>query len=108
MTETELEELAVEGADALVDPGGAAPRFRFGAGRDDAVEIGIDPDLEMTAADGALQPARDMEGIERDDAAPLGVDPVKRVVIGAFRHGKDAGGIGLEQDLRGDGAHGPG
>jgi hypothetical protein len=43
-----------------------------------------------------------VEAIEGNDAALLRLDPVERRVVRAFRHRKDAAGIGLEQDLRRD------
>jgi hypothetical protein len=43
-----------------------------------------------------------MELLERHDAAFVRLMPVQSQVVGAFRHRKDATGIGLEQDLRGD------
>src|SRR5688572_7440012 len=43
----EFEQLAVEAADAGVDPGLAPTRTRLGAGGDDGLEIGVDPDIEL-------------------------------------------------------------
>src|SRR5262249_62114262 len=40
--------------------------------------------------------------LERNDTAQVRLDPIERRVIRAFRHGKDAAGIGLEQHLRRD------
>ena len=40
-----------------------------------------------------------VEAVERNDATPLRFDPIKGRVLGAFGHGEDAAGIGLQQDL---------
>jgi hypothetical protein len=43
-----------------------------------------------------------MEGIERQDAAPLRAHPEQVVGLGILRHGKDAGLIGPQDQLRGE------
>src|SRR5512132_978244 len=96
------EQLGIEVADAAIDPGAAPPGPRCGAAVDHGVKIVVDFDLEAAPLDGAGKPSRYMHAVERQDAAALGLDPVKGVIVGAFRHGKDAAGIGLEQHLRRD------
>jgi hypothetical protein len=62
-----LEQLAVEGADALVDPGLAAAFAGGGAAVDDTLEILVDPDLKESALDGAQEPARNVKGFPRNN-----------------------------------------
>ena len=92
-------ERAVDLADAGVDPGAGAPDVGLGAALDHLVEGAVDHDGEAGVAHGARQPRRHMKAVERDDAALVRLDPVERRVLGAFRHGEDAAGIGLEQHL---------
>src|SRR6185312_10193284 len=99
---TEREQIAVEAPDPPVDPGAAPARARRGAALDHRLEGLVDLDLETAVPDGARQPPRHMHLVERQDAAPLWLDPVQRIVLGAFGHGKDAAGIGLEEHLRRD------
>jgi len=47
-----------------------------------------------------------MEGVERDDAAALRVDPEELLILRRLRHRKDAGGVGLEEEVGGQGEHG--
>ena len=98
----EGKEIGIEAADAAVDPSASPAGTRRGATLDDRVEIIVDPDLEAALSDSASKPSRHMHLVERQDAPPLGLDPIERVVLGAFRHGKDSAGIGLEQHLRRD------
>ena len=97
-----LVELAVEIADAAIDPGPRAARRGPGAAVDDRVEIAIDRDGKTIGAHGARQPVRHVEAVERDDAAPFRLDPIERRVVGALGHRKNAAGIGLEQHFRRD------
>ena len=78
------------------------PGTGCGAAVDDGIEIAVDHDGEAVGAHGARQAVRHVEAIERNDAAPFRFDPIERRIVGAFRHGKDAAGIGLEQHLRRD------
>ena len=57
--------------------------------------------LESGPASGfsAAEPAGNMQAVERQHAALLRVEPVEFFRFGAFRHGKDAGGIGPQQKL---------
>ena len=80
----------------------ARPGSRLGAAVDHRVEVAVDGDLEAVRAHGAREPRRDVEALERNDAALVRLDPIERRVVGAFRHRKDAAGIGLEQHLRRD------
>ena len=95
-------ERAVDAADAAVDPGAGAAGLGLGAAVDHRLEVAVDADREGRGAHGARQPPRHVEALERDDAAHLRLDPVERGIVGAFRHRKDAAGIGLEQHFRRD------
>ena len=97
---TQVEEVAVEVADALVDPGGAPSGPRGGAALDHAGNVGVDADIEVRRAQRAREPAGHVHLIEREDAAVLRLDPVERRVVSALGHGEDAAGVGLEQHLR--------
>src|SRR5581483_7182348 len=61
--------LAVEVADALVDPGPAAAGLGRRAAFQDRLEVPVDRDGETVGADGAREPGGDAEAVERDDAA---------------------------------------
>src|SRR4029078_9230007 len=98
----EAEQVAIKPADTLVDQGGAAPGPRGGAALDDALDVSVDLYRERGGAQRAGEPAWDMHLIEREDAAVLRLDPVKRRVLCALRHGKDAARIRLQQHLRRD------
>src|SRR6202008_931278 len=65
---TALVELAIERADARIDPGARPAGLGFGATREHAVEVAVDRDGVAIAAHGAREPAGDMKAIERDDA----------------------------------------
>ena len=98
----EGEQIAIELADAGVDP-----RFRpFGDSRgarvDDRAEVAIDADLEAAGGGGARQAARDVEIIKGNDAALLGLDPVEAGIVGGFGHREDAHRIRFQQNLRRD------
>ena len=97
-----LVELAIEHADARIDPGARAAGAGLGAALEHRVEVAVDGDGETVGAHGAGEAARHVKAIERDDAAHLRLEPIERRILGALRHGKDATGIGLEQDLRRD------
>jgi len=56
MAVAEVEQLAVERANALVDPGAVAPGMRLRAAIYDRLEIVIDAHLEALLADGAGKP----------------------------------------------------
>jgi hypothetical protein len=99
---TAVEQLAIELADAAADPGFRAVEGRRRAARDHAVEILIDPHREHVGAHRAGEALAHMETVEGDDPALAGLDPEQGRVVGILRHGKDAGGIGLEQDLSRD------
>src|SRR5687768_13450815 len=76
-----LVQLAIELADAAVDPGAPASRLGSRATRDHRLEIAIERYRETVGAHGAREPARHMETVERNDAALLGLNPIKRVVV---------------------------
>ena len=97
-----LMKLAIEGADARVDPGARAAGPGFRAGLDHGVEVAVDGNGETIGAHRADQPRRHVKAIERNDAAQLRLEPIERRVVGAFRHREDAAGIGLEQHFRRD------
>src|SRR6185503_3119221 len=99
MAMPDVVELPIQRADALVDPGSGAAGLRLGAAIEHPFEVAVDRDLEALRTHGAGEPRRDVEGFQRDDAALLRLDPIKRRVLGAFRHLKDAAGISLEQHL---------
>src|SRR5918996_1379795 len=88
-----LMQLAIELADAAGNPGAAASRLGSRATPDHRLKIAIDRYRETVGPHRAREPARHMEPVERDDAALLGLDPIKRVVIRALGHRKDAAGI---------------
>ncbi len=98
----ELEQIAIERADAGVDPGGAAAGALGGAAGDDAVVVSVDGDGELGSAHRLRQPARDVHALERQNSAMLRLYPIKRRIVCAFSHGEDAAAIGLQQDLRRD------
>src|SRR5690606_13464324 len=98
----QVEKVAIERADALVDPGGAASRPRGGAAFDHPLDIGVDADVEGNGAQGAGQPPGYVNAVEGKDAAVLRLNPIQRRVVGAFGHRKDSARVGLQQDLRRD------
>jgi len=51
-----IEQVAVERADLAIDPGGAPAGPRRRAAVDDALEVGVDPDLVEALADAAGKP----------------------------------------------------
>src|SRR5690349_7487042 len=94
-----LMQLAVEVPDARVDPGAAAAGVRRRTAGDHRIEVAVDGYRETVRPHRAREPRGEVETVQREDAALRGLNPVETVVVGAFRHGKDAAGIGLEQDL---------
>src|SRR5207342_3017468 len=99
---TAVVELAVEMADARIDPGALTALLRLGAAVDHGIEIMIDGDGEVVRPHGTGQPRRDVKPVERDDPPLLRLNPVQRRVLGTFRHREDTAGIGLQQHLRRD------
>ena len=99
---TPVVQLAIEHADARVDPRARAAGAGLGAALKHRVEVAVDGDGEAVRAHGAGEAGRQVKAIERDNAALLGLEPIERRILGALRHGEDAAGIGLEQDLRRD------
>src|SRR5690606_2616204 len=89
----DVEQVAGEAANAPVDPGLGAAGTRRRAGLDDGVEGAVEPDLVAAAANGAGEPARDVEAVERNDPAALRLDPVEAGIVGRFGHREDAAGI---------------
>src|SRR5262249_11670729 len=94
-----LVELAIEQANALVDPGAGAAGAGLGAALEHRVEVAVDGDGETVGAHGAGEAARHVKAIERNDAAHLRLEPIKRRILRALGHGKDAPGLGLDPDL---------
>ena len=99
MGEAKVEQRRIEPHDLAVDPGFGPGIGRLGASLNDGIEVGVDADLEPAAADCPPEPARDVHAIERQHAALLWIEPVEFLRLGAFRHWKDAGGIGPQQKL---------
>src|SRR5262245_9601505 len=97
-----LVELAIEHADAGIDPSARPARAGLGTPLEHSFEVAIDSDGETVGAHRAREPTWHVEAIEGNDAAFLRLDPVERRIVRALGHGKDAAGIGLEQDLRRD------
>src|SRR5262249_12341806 len=62
-----LVELAIERADARVDPGARAAGAGLGAALEHRVEVAVDGDGETVGAHGADEAARHVKAIERDD-----------------------------------------
>src|SRR5690606_2515529 len=93
-------QLAIELADAVVDPGRTASRLRSCATGDHSGEIGIDAHLVRFLSNGAPQAYRHSDVIERKNTARLRLDPVELRIVRALGHGEDAARVGLQQDLR--------
>src|SRR5262245_33586567 len=99
----DVEQLAVELADAGVDPclwtvARPAPR----APGDDSLEVGIDADVEMVGGDRPLQAPGEVETVEGDDPPRFRLDPVKAGIVRGLGHREYPDGVGLQQDLRRD------
>ena len=97
-----LVELAIEHADARIDPRARPAVASLRATFQHAVEVAVDGDGEAVGTHRSGEPRGNMKAIERNDAAHLRLDPVEGRVLRAVRHGKDAAGIGLEQHFRRD------
>src|SRR5690606_37663028 len=69
---SDVEQLAVERADARIDPGAVAAACDLRAAVDHRVEVAIDMDGEGRRAHGAGEPRRDVKALERENAAMLG------------------------------------
>src|SRR6516162_5436691 len=95
-------ELAIESADAAVDPGAASPRLWLRAAFDHRVKVPVNDYREGCGTDCARQATGKVKSIQRYDAATLGLDPIERRIIGALRHGKYPAGVSLQQHLRRD------
>ena len=92
-------EIDIERADLRI-----YPRLRpVGAGVDHGVEGGVDADLERAGAEGARETPRDAQIIEGQDSAPVRVEPEDAGRVGRFRHRKNAGRVGPQQKIGGDG-----
>src|SRR6266567_7239973 len=102
MAVTPLVKLAIEHADAGIDPGARSSGLGRGTAVEHSIEVSIDGDAEAIGAHRAREPTWHVEALDGNDAALLRLDPVERRVVRALRHGKDAAGIGLKQDLRRD------
>ena len=98
----DLVQLAIQRADAAVDPGARAPGCRFRAAIDHRLEVAIDENLELVGADRTRKPFGQMEPVQRYQAPHIGLEPVQRGVVGILRHRENTTGIGLEQHLGGD------
>ena len=100
MAVAEVEQLAVEAADAGVDPGLVAPGRGAGAAVDHGVEIAVDPDLEAVGrapcGRGAARHGKPSSG---RTPRSRGSTQNRRRIVGVLRHREDAGRIGPKQDL---------
>src|SRR5262245_13560618 len=65
----DIVELAIQGADAAIDPGPGAARSGLGAAVDDRLKIAVADDFEPLRADGAGESRGNMKAVERNDAA---------------------------------------
>ena len=92
-------QIDVKRADLGIDPG-LRP---VGAGVDHGVEGGVHADLERAGAEGARETSRDAQAIQRQDSAPVRVEPEHAGRVGGFRHRKNAGRVGAQQQIGRDG-----
>src|SRR6201981_3892448 len=81
-------ELAIESADATVDPGAAPPRLRLRAGLDHRRGVAANGCGEGSGTDRARQAPSKVNPIQWNNSATLGLDPIERRIIGALRHRK--------------------
>src|SRR6478752_8214680 len=86
-------ELAIERADAPVDPGPGPARLRRGAAVQHPLEVAVNGDLEAVRPHSPGEPRRNMERLQRNNAALFGLDPIERRILGTLRHRKDAAGV---------------
>ena len=100
MAVTHIEQLGVKLTDAPVDPGGAPPCARGSAALDYALIGAVDPDLEPVLLDDPGETPGDMHAFQGQNAAPLRLNPIKRWIVRAFGHRKNAAGICFKQHLR--------
>ena len=92
-------QLGVELDDRLVDPALGMAGSRLGAGAHGVGEGGIGAHLEAAGADRALQPLRQVEGVERQHRAQARIEPVELGVVAALAHREDADAVGLQQEV---------
>src|SRR3954469_24246662 len=71
-------QLAIEDADARIDPGARAVGLRLRAALEHGVEVPVHGDGEAVGAHRADEPRRHVKTIERNDATHLRLDPVER------------------------------
>ncbi|ENN85990.1 hypothetical protein RHSP_16060 [Rhizobium freirei PRF 81] len=90
----------IKRTDRLVDPGARPTACLLGAGRDHALEIRIEANVEGILADLLSEALGYVERIQRDDAPQFRLDPEDLRVIGRFRHREEPDGIGAQQNLR--------
>src|SRR5262249_6795389 len=100
MAMADVMQFAIKRADARIDPGPRASGPRFGATSKHRIEIMIDADREHVRPHRARKPCWHVKSLERNDPAQFRFDPIERRIVGAFRHRKNAAGIGLEQYFR--------
>ena len=100
-------QLDVEPAYRGVDPAVFPARAGGGAGVEDGVEGGVDPDRDAVSADRALQAGRDVEPVQRDDAALLRLYEEYPRIVAGLAHGEDAGGIAVQQFVGTEATEGP-
>ena len=92
-----LVELAIEIANAPVDPGARASRHRLPQPSITASKSRSTTTVKRPERTVRASRLGNMKPVERNDSAPFRLDPVEGRVLRAFRHGKDAAGIGLQQ-----------
>ena len=96
MREAEVMRLGIQRDDILVDPS-FRPRIR--AGTDHAAEIFVEADAVGLFPDGAAQFCRHMQPRNGQNPTLRRVIPVDILRMPPLRHGEDAHGIGLHQQI---------
>src|SRR5712671_3925419 len=100
VTAAALVELAIERANALIDPGTLAAWLGRCAAIEHGVEIPVDHNGKTVGPDGAGETRGHAELVERNDSAQWRLIPMDGRIVGAVGHREDAAGIGLEQHFR--------
>src|SRR4051794_35480698 len=83
---TQVEQLAVEPADARVDPRPVPVVCRGGAARNHPVEIRIDANLEMVGPNRPREAAWNVDRIERENSTLLRLDPEQARIVRVLGH----------------------
>jgi len=90
----------IEAQDLAVDPGFLAAWGRGGASLHDIGESLVGSDGEMARPHRARQAVRHMECVQGNDAALFRRYPIECGIAAPLGHGKQAFGIGAQQDFR--------